>query len=110
MRKRQQQPPRLINFAKTWSEHVLKINTESYNIWESWNRKFLNGRCELVIRASEPPRPDRVKVMGKFSNDSLCQKCPDRVRTTRGGENSHQLHLGCRSTIKEALKAHIMEK
>ena len=31
MRKEQQQPPRLINFAKIWSEHVLKINTESHN-------------------------------------------------------------------------------
>ena len=27
--------PRLINFAKIWSEHVLKINTESHNIWAS---------------------------------------------------------------------------
>ena len=32
MRKEQQQPPRLINFAKIWSEHVLKINTESHNV------------------------------------------------------------------------------
>ena len=36
MRKEQQQPPRLINFAKIWSEHVLKINTESHNIWASY--------------------------------------------------------------------------
>ena len=35
MRKEQQQPPRLINFAKIWSEYVLKINTESHNIWAS---------------------------------------------------------------------------
>ena len=33
MRKEQQQPPRLINFAKIWSEHVLKINTERHDIW-----------------------------------------------------------------------------
>ena len=36
MRKEQQQPPRLINFAKIWSEHVFKINTESHNIWASY--------------------------------------------------------------------------
>ena len=64
----------------------------------------------LVIRASEPPPPppgpDRVKGMGKFSNDSFCQKCPNRVSTAREGENSHQLHLGFRSTVKEASKAH----
>ena len=36
MRKEQQQPPRLINFAKIWSEHVLTINTESHNIWASY--------------------------------------------------------------------------
>ena len=36
MRKEQQQPPRLINFAKIWSEHVLMINTESHNIWASY--------------------------------------------------------------------------
>ena len=36
MRKQQQQPPRLINFAKIWSEHVLKINMESHNIWASY--------------------------------------------------------------------------
>ena len=36
MRKEQRQPPRLINFAKIWSEHVLKINTESHNIWASY--------------------------------------------------------------------------
>ena len=35
MRKEQQQPPRLINFAKIWSEHVLKINIESHNVWAS---------------------------------------------------------------------------
>ena len=84
MRKEQQQPPppppRLINFAKIWSEHVL------------------SGHLS--------PRPDRAKEMGKFSNDSFCQKCPNRVSTTRGGENSHQLHLGFRSTVKEAL-AHV---
>ena len=36
MRKEQQQPPRLINFAKIWSEHVFKINMESHNIWASY--------------------------------------------------------------------------
>ena len=35
MRKEQQQPPRLTSFAKIWSEHVLKINKESHNIWAS---------------------------------------------------------------------------
>ena len=33
--KRAEEPPRLINFAKIWSEHVLKMNTGSHNIWAS---------------------------------------------------------------------------
>ena len=27
----------LINFAKIWSEHVLKIKTKSHKVWESLN-------------------------------------------------------------------------
>ena len=66
MRKEQQQPPWLINFAKIWSEHVLKIKTKNHKVWASYSERFLIGSCEfnLVIRASEPPpppRPDRVK-------------------------------------------------
>ena len=35
MRKEQQQPPRFINVAKIWSEHLLKINTKSQKVWAS---------------------------------------------------------------------------
>ena len=46
MRKEQQQPPRLINFAEIWSEHVLRKTLKVF-IQASLNKKFLNGRCEL---------------------------------------------------------------
>ena len=32
MRKGQQQPPSLIDFAKIWSKHVLKIKTKSQSL------------------------------------------------------------------------------
>ena len=33
MGKEQQQPPRIDQFAKTWSEHALKINNKCYKVW-----------------------------------------------------------------------------
>ena len=35
MRKEQQQPPWLVNFAKIWSECVLRIKTKSHKVWAS---------------------------------------------------------------------------
>ena len=35
MRKRQQQTPWLINFAKIWSKHVLRVKTKGHRVWAS---------------------------------------------------------------------------
>ena len=79
MRKEQQQPLGLINFAKVWSEHILKINTESHKVWASQNKRFLIGSCEFG-------HPGLIGLKGwvNLAMIPLCQKCPNRVGTTRG--------------------------
>ena len=63
MKKEEQQPPRLISFAKIWSEHVLKIKTKSHKVWaevSDW---------QLSIWSSgpmSPPGPDRVNEYNKY--------------------------------------------
>ena len=47
MRKEQQQSRWLINFAKIWSEHVLRIKNKSHKVWASQNKRFLIGSCEF---------------------------------------------------------------
>ena len=47
IRKEQPPPRRLINFAKIWSEHVLRIKTKSQKVWASYNKRFLIGSCEF---------------------------------------------------------------
>ena len=47
MRKEQQQPPWLMNFAKIWSEDVLNIKAKSHKVLASQNKKFLIGSCEF---------------------------------------------------------------
>ena len=77
MRKEQQQPPWLINFAKIWSEHVLKIKTKVTKFEHHHRvRGFWLAVVSLVILASEPPpppppRPDRVKMTTKCWTDGL---------------------------------------
>ena len=57
MRKEQQQPPWLINFAKIWSEHVLKIKTKVTKFGHHRIRGFWLAAVSLIIRAFEPPPP-----------------------------------------------------
>ena len=47
MRKEQQQPPWLINFAKIWSEHVLRNKNYNSQVWAWLSKKFLIGNFEF---------------------------------------------------------------
>ena len=47
MRKEQQQPPWLTNFAKMWPKGVSRIKTESHQVWASLDKRFLIGSCEF---------------------------------------------------------------
>ena len=63
MRKEQQQPPWLTNFAKMWPKGVSRIKTRSHQVWASLDKRFLIGSCEFGHPAPEPPPgPDRVKI------------------------------------------------
>ena len=63
MRKEQQQPPWLTNFAKMWPKGVSRIKTKSHQVWASLDKRFLIGSCEFGHPGlwTPPPWPDRVK-------------------------------------------------
>ena len=37
----------LIDFAKIWSEDVLRMKIKSHKVWASQNKRFLIGSCEF---------------------------------------------------------------
>ena len=49
MRKEQQQPPWLINFAKIWSERILRIKIKSHQVWASLSKATIT-RYDLSPR------------------------------------------------------------
>ena len=55
MRKEQQQPPDLINFAKILSERALRIKLKVIKFGHHRVSGFRLAAVSLVIRASEPP-------------------------------------------------------
>ena len=75
MRKERQQPPWLINFAKIWSEHVLKIKTKSQKFGLLIERFLKNANCEFGHPASEPlhapspPPPDLIGLTGTHTSE-----------------------------------------
>ena len=64
MRKEQQQPPWLTNFAKMWPNSVSRIKTKSHQVWASLDKRFLIGSCEFGHPGlwAPPPGPDRVNL------------------------------------------------
>ena len=62
MRKEQQQPPWLTNFAKMWPKGVSRIKTKSHQVWASQDKRFLIGSCE----ASEPPPPGLIGLSSQM--------------------------------------------
>ena len=64
MKKEEQQPPWLTNFAKIWLERVLRIETKSHQVWHHKIRGLWLSDVSLAIRARwapPSPRPDRLK-------------------------------------------------
>ena len=82
MDKQQQPPPlpRLMSFAKTLSEHVLKIRTKNYKVWASRAERFQKGKYETRdpgMTASPTSAPilqsDRIKSYFPVTKLSLSQ-------------------------------------
>ena len=73
MTKEQQQPPWLINFAKTYSERVLQIQNTSYKVRASLIEWFLNGSSEFGYPGplTHLPQPDKVKKSPRTHKDFI---------------------------------------
>ena len=57
--------PWLINFAKIWSENVLRIKSKICKVWASWSKTFVIGSFEFACPDlwAPSPRPDTVKSL-----------------------------------------------
>ena len=58
--KRAAATPWLINFAKIWSERVLRIKTKSHQVWASSNKRFLIGSCKFGHPGLWAPPPGLI--------------------------------------------------